>query len=120
MEFVKEFKFSPTTDKVDGDYALLIEGKGVEPSAANTIGPIDGYSPQIGTMVSMLNNLSERVESVVGQLNQQELDYLMDEDANSIGALIMHLVATEVYYQQASVMSPMMTRTQKNGKRPCL
>jgi uncharacterized damage-inducible protein DinB len=96
---VKEFSYSATDDKVDGAYGLVIQGMGIEKDTSDYIGAVDGYSTQVGTLVSMLNNLSKRVESTVGFLNQQELDYLLDKNANSIGALIMHLVATEVYYQ---------------------
>ncbi len=96
---VKEFAYMSSDDRVDGNLALLIQGEGIEENTSSQIGPIDGYSPQIGTLISMLNNLSERVERTVGTLDQRELDYLLDEKANSIGALIMHLVATEVFYQ---------------------
>jgi uncharacterized damage-inducible protein DinB len=47
----------------------------------------------------MLNNLSARVERVVKNLDQRQLDHLHDEKANSIGALIMHLAAAEKIYQ---------------------
>jgi hypothetical protein len=58
-----------------------------------------GYSPQIGTMVDMLEDLKGRIEELTRDLTQAETDYLFDDDANSIGSLIMHLVATEAYYQ---------------------
>lgn len=58
-----------------------------------------GFTPQIGTMVSMLNDLSNRVERTVKDLKVRELDFLLDENANSIGALIMHLAACEKFYQ---------------------
>ena len=32
-------------------------------------------------------------------LSQQDLDYLLDANANTIGALLLHLAATETYYQ---------------------
>lgn len=67
--------------------------------AQNTIGPIKGYSPQVGTLVSMLEDLKGRVTRSVRNLNQAETDFLLDEDANRIGALILHLAATEKYYQ---------------------
>jgi len=65
----------------------------------NIIGPIEGYSPQIGTTVSMLEDLKSRIESSVANLSQEETDFLLDRDANRIGALILHLAATEKYYQ---------------------
>ncbi|NJB71155.1 hypothetical protein GGR42_001617 [Saonia flava] len=100
---IKEYSLSLNNeDKVDGKYSLLIEGNGVIRDTTGIIGPIEGFSPQMGTLVTMLNNLSARVERIVTNLDQNELDYLMDEKANSIGALVMHLIATEVYYQSYS------------------
>ncbi|MBT8308553.1 MAG: hypothetical protein KJN85_16550, partial [Maribacter sp.] len=32
-------------------------------------------------------------------LSQQEVDYLLDDNSNTIGAMLMHLAATERYYQ---------------------
>ena len=61
--------------------------------------PAEGYSPQIGIMVDMLEDLKDRITKQVENLDQEEIDFLFDENANSIGALIMHLIATESYYQ---------------------
>lgn len=63
------------------------------------IRPAEGYTPQIGVMVSMLEDLKGRITNQIKNLNIEETDYLFDENANSIGALIMHLIATEAYYQ---------------------
>src|SRR5688572_14278822 len=63
------------------------------------IGPMDGYSPQIGTLVSMLNYNRQTIINTVKDLTVEQLDYLHDKDANTIGALIMHLGATDKYYQ---------------------
>ncbi|MET2983823.1 DinB family protein [Aureibaculum conchae] len=57
------------------------------------------YSTQIGNMVSMLEDLKSRVTRSVANLSQEETDFLLDDDANRIGALIYHLAATEKYYQ---------------------
>ena len=65
----------------------------------NRIETIKGYSPQIGTTLSMMDDLKRRVTSSVIKLNQKETDFLLDENANRIGAMIMHLAATEKYYQ---------------------
>ncbi len=59
----------------------------------------EGFSPQIGATVSMLEDLKERVTSSVSNLTIEETDFLLDEKANRIGALIYHLAATEKYYQ---------------------
>jgi len=57
------------------------------------------YSPQIGIMVNMLEDLKDRISDQVRNLNQEQTDFLFDDQANSIGAMVMHLVATESYYQ---------------------
>lgn len=67
-----------------------------------TIQNLEGYTPQIGALVNMLDDLKARITEQVKDLDQEETDFLMDEDANRIGALIMHLAATEYYYQQTT------------------
>ncbi|MEP0711825.1 DUF664 domain-containing protein [Algoriphagus sp.] len=67
--------------------------------AQNTMNPPKGYDHDIGTMVSMLENLRARIIYSTQELNQEQTDFLLDEQANRIGAMIMHLAATEVYYQ---------------------
>lgn len=47
----------------------------------------------------MLNDLKSRVTSSVQCMSEFETDYLLDENANRIGAMILHLAATETYYQ---------------------
>lgn len=78
---------------------LTLNGKAV---LGQYIGPIEGFSPHLGTLITMLDDLKDRVERGMGGLDQEELDHLMNADANSIGALVMHLVAVEVYYQDAT------------------
>jgi uncharacterized damage-inducible protein DinB len=50
-------------------------------------------------MVDMLERLKDRITADVRELDQEATDYIFDDNANSIGALIMHLAATESYYQ---------------------
>lgn len=65
----------------------------------NHIGPMKGYTPQIGALVSMLEWISDSVIRVTKKLSVEQLDYLHDKDSNSIGSLMMHVAATEVIYQ---------------------
>lgn len=67
----------------------------------NLLGPLPGYSPQVGTFVSMLTWMREAngVISATKGLSMADLDYLSDPKANMIGALMLHLAATETYYQ---------------------
>jgi uncharacterized damage-inducible protein DinB len=67
----------------------------------NLIGqPIHGYTPQIGTLVSMLTWMQLAVLRPTLTLTQPQLDFLLDKNANTIGALMLHLAATEVLYQR--------------------
>ena len=70
-------------------------------TSPNMLGPLPGYSPQIGTFVSQLTWMREAngVLTATKGLTQADLDYLFDKNANSIGALMLHLAATETYYQ---------------------
>jgi uncharacterized damage-inducible protein DinB len=63
------------------------------------IGPVEGYTPFIGTIVSMLNKNRDALLKQVEGLSDADADFLLDPGANSIGALLMHLGATEKYYQ---------------------
>src|SRR5687767_2578879 len=63
------------------------------------IGPMEGYSPQIGTLVSMLNYNRATILQIVKGMTIPQLDFLLDDQANTIGGLLMHLAATEKYYQ---------------------
>jgi uncharacterized damage-inducible protein DinB len=66
----------------------------------NLIGPRAGYSPHVGTIVTMLTWMEPAVLGPTRGLSQQDLDFLLDKNANSIGALMLHLAATEVLYQR--------------------
>lgn len=63
------------------------------------IGPKEGFSPQIGTIVSMMNWMRMVVLRSVTNMTKEDLDYLHDAKSNTIGAMLLHLAATEVWYQ---------------------
>jgi len=67
----------------------------------NIIGPRPGYTPQVGTFVSMLTWMRDAngILSATKGLTEADLDVLFDKNANTIGALMLHLAATETYYQ---------------------
>jgi len=72
----------------------------VEVTGPNILGPRPGFSPQVGSFVSMLTWMREQngVLNATKGLSQADLDVLFDQNANSIGALMLHLAATETYY----------------------
>lgn len=96
---VKEYSAKLDKSAVAGNASLLLEGTGIVVKETGKIGNVEGASPQIGAMISMLEDLKSRVERTVKNMNQYETDYLHDEKANRIGSLIMHLAAAEKYYQ---------------------
>jgi hypothetical protein len=63
------------------------------------VGPKKGYTPQIGTLVSEMAFMRWQVMNSVKGMSQKDLDFLFDDKANRIGALLLHLVAVEKFYQ---------------------
>ncbi len=63
------------------------------------VGPKQGFSTQIGTLVSMMNWMRNTVLQSVLNMKKEELDYLHDAKSNTIGAMLLHLAATETFYQ---------------------
>lgn len=72
-------------------------------NAQGELKSVEGYSPNIGLMIYMLEDLKDRITEQVKDLDASQTDFMYDANANSIGALIMHLVSTESYYQTATL-----------------
>jgi uncharacterized damage-inducible protein DinB len=72
---------------------------GGQEQGPNILGPREGFSPHIGTLVSMLNWMRGGILQPVQGLTMAQLDYLHDAKANTIGALLLHLAAIERLYQ---------------------
>ncbi len=74
----------------------------INPSAIsdiNIIGPKEGYAPQVGTLVSMMNWMRGVILQPVYGMSVKDLDYRHDDQSDSTGVILMHLVATERFYQ---------------------
>jgi uncharacterized damage-inducible protein DinB len=74
-----------------------------EPAAAQDndawiVGPRPGYSPNVGTLASMLAFTRKQVLQSVKGMSVADLDWLIDAKANTIGALLNHLAATDAFY----------------------
>ena len=63
------------------------------------VGPMKGYTPHIGSMLSMMIMMRQWIVWGVQDLTVEQLDYQIDDQSNSIGAMLLHLAATEKYYQ---------------------
>jgi hypothetical protein len=90
--------------KVGAAIATGLSGFAISPEPADAqanawmVGPQPGYATEIGTLVSMLAFTRMQVLHNVKGMSQQDLDFLLDAKANTIGALLLHLAATETYY----------------------
>lgn len=100
-QFVKTF--TTITAGITG--SLLIPGTvmakpGYPFTSLTIVGPREGYSPHIGTLVSMMEWCREGLTSSVKGLTTEQLDFLLDDKANTIGALLYHLAATDAFYHE--------------------
>jgi hypothetical protein len=87
------------TTGLSGFGLLSLPASSDEAESSTIVGPKKGYSPEIGTLTSMMAFMREQVLSSVKGMSQQDLDFLLDAKANRIGALLMHLAAVEAFYQ---------------------
>jgi uncharacterized damage-inducible protein DinB len=65
----------------------------------NVIGPKEGFAPQVGTLLSMMTWMRNVILEPVKGMSREQLDYVHDTKSNSIGAMLLHLAATERFYQ---------------------
>ena len=78
---------------------LLAQPASSDDSDLHIVGPKKGFSPEIGTLTSMMAFMRSQVLHSVKGMSQQDLDFLLDAKANRIGALLNHLAAVEAFYQ---------------------
>ena len=63
----------------------------------NILAPWPDYSPQIGTLVSEMTWIRTKVVRTAKGLTTDQLDYLLDDKANRIGALLLQLPRRSVF-----------------------
>ena len=64
----------------------------------NVFGPRQGYTPHVSVLVSMMDWMRGVILNQVRGMSMRDLDYLHDDNSNTIGAMLLHLAATEKYY----------------------
>jgi uncharacterized damage-inducible protein DinB len=81
--------------------SVLVSSTGLQGAeeSINVFGPRQGYSPQFGPLVSEMTWMRNAVLKSVKGMTQDQLDFLLDNKANTIGALLYHLAAAEKLYQ---------------------
>jgi len=77
------------------------------------VAPMEGYTPEIGRLVSMMNYARRTTLDEVESLSVEHLDYLHDPQSNSIGALLLHIAAVETFYQTATFGSSAAAASEK-------
>jgi hypothetical protein len=80
-----------------------LSGAAVTQDNISVIGPRDGFTPHIGTLLSMMAWMRRVVMFSVERMSTAELDYLHDARSNTIGAMLLHLAATERAYQSSTM-----------------
>lgn len=60
---------------------------------------LEGYTPQIGHLVSMMNYARLTTLDAAQGLSMEQLDYLPTKNSNSIGALLLHMATIEFGFQ---------------------
>ncbi|PWW28322.1 uncharacterized protein DUF664 [Cytobacillus oceanisediminis] len=63
------------------------------------IKPIGGFDEKMGELVSMLEHARAVTLQDIYGLTQAELDFLPDENSNTIGSLLMHMAFIEYVHQ---------------------
>ncbi|MBE5105022.1 DUF664 domain-containing protein [Bacillus thuringiensis] len=63
---------------------------------------VDGYTKNIGELVSMLEHTRAVTLQEIENLSIEQLDLIMPSDGNSIGALLKHIAAIEKVHQLIS------------------
>lgn len=88
-----------------GIAALPLMGSGIlkpnlqDEESLYIIGPRKGYSPYVGTLLSTMTMMRTWMLGTAEGMSIRELDYQIDDQSNSVGAMLLHLAATERYYQ---------------------
>lgn len=72
---------------------------GVDRSKLFLIDQKDGFGPTFSHLVSMMNYARSTTLEEVEGITTEELDFLIHEEANSIGMLLAHMAAVERIYQ---------------------
>ena len=81
---------------------------------------IDGYPSQIGHLISLMNYARITTFDSVKDMSISDLDFLIDEKANSIGMLLLHIAGVEYIYHKTSVERRKLTDDEWECWRPAL
>lgn len=83
-------------------------------NAGFRIKDVEGYTPEIGRLVSMMNYVRSVTLDTVQNLTTPQLDFLLDEKANSIGALLLHIASTDMFFRVFTFENRELTEEEDN------
>lgn len=63
------------------------------------IQPLEGFTPNMSHLIVMMNYTRITTLQSVKGLSVEQLDYQFSETSNSIGALLAHIAAVDIWYQ---------------------
>jgi hypothetical protein len=81
---------------------------------------LDGYSSQIGYLISMMNYARITTFDAVKGLSISDLDFLIDEKANTIGMLLLHIAAVEYVDHKTTIEERELTKDEEECWHPAL
>ena len=81
----------------------------MDPAKLFVIGDIEGFTPEVARLVSMMHYARWTTLEAVRGLSVTEIDHLQDPQSNSIGALLLHVAAVEVSYQALTFLGRGLT-----------
>ena len=84
----------------------------IQPDKLFLVTDIPGYSPNISRLICMMHYVRQVTLYSVKDLTIKELDFQIDEKSNSIGALLLHIASTEVYYQKYTFEERELTKAE--------
>jgi len=97
-----------------------VEGLTIDIQTLFVIDQKDGLGLEFSKLVSMMNYARETTIDAVKDLTVEELDFLYDEDANSIGMLLAHMAVVERAYQIGTFENRDFTDDELNRLKPGL
>lgn len=74
----------------------------IPPDNIYLVTDIPGYTSNISRLICMMNYTRIVTLHHVKDLSVNELDFQIDQESNSIGALLLHIASTEFFYQKMS------------------
>jgi uncharacterized damage-inducible protein DinB len=81
---------------------------------------LDGYSRQFSQLISMMNYARITTFDAIKGLSISDLDFLVNENANSIGMLLLHIASVEFEFHKETIENRELTAVEIECWKPAL